>query len=257
MSSIESFPLIRGLTHHLNDDIHEFGLQVGVGKTLKRYKTRLNISLPPETEKHLKESSVLLVANHPYYIEPLGLMAALPPRQDAYFIGNTFFRGLVPSLDHHLIPLFVRHRYFAKGPGILGRFMDTVHPYDRLSKSEEHRKNAQQLRLAANLISKGSLVTIFPEAGSTRANPSWSSGLEYLLRLIDTDVNAVLVKAYIQGTSNLDYLRIFPMLGKYLPEISVIFSGVTPIRDLVCRSKRSALTSTLEHQYKTWTATLV
>ncbi len=71
-------------------------MQEGMRKLAQRYQTKFEVyGFDKETENILKTQPVVIAANHPYELETMALIAALPKREDAYLIINPDFYHLV------------------------------------------------------------------------------------------------------------------------------------------------------------------
>lgn len=90
---------------------------------------------------------------------------------------------------------------------------------------------------------------MFP--GRRAVDNRWFSGIGYLLKGAKTDKKIYVVMAYIQGTSDLDYLRIIPGLSKFLPEIKVTFNYPQEVNDILDKNPKE-ITSILEEEYNDW-----
>ena len=62
---------------------------------------------------------------------------------------------------------------------------------------------------------------------------------------------AYVINARVAGTSDLDYLRLLPGVGKFLPTITVTFSGAIKIQEINSGQPKD-ITQRLEELYTNW-----
>lgn len=259
MSRIELIPVLSGLVRELDQNIGRFGLQVGTRRFLEQKGAAIQVSnLNPTVYEILQNRPAILISNHPFSLEPLILCAASPSRKDFFMTGNTFFKGICKNLDEHLVPLFIRHKFFDRQQRVLSKVMNFLHPYEVFDAFQEARLNIESLRLAARKIGEGGLVVIFPGASAIPGNEQWQSGVGLILRQLrlrrENDVS--LIMAYIKGTSTRDYLRLIPWMQSFFPPFCVTFSEPRNIADIELTDKSSLIARDLEIQYKNWVLSL-
>jgi hypothetical protein len=117
------------------------------------------------------------------------------------------------------------------------------------SQEEEHQKNIASINKAIEKINQGALVIIFPNGGDKKSD--WYTGVGYLVHGIKPENKSFLTRAYIQGTSDWDYLRFVPIIGRFLPKFKVSFAKPMAINKIKKSNPRET-TRFLEDKYKEW-----
>lgn len=246
------FPVVGRFIKNLDQDIKRFGLQTGMAKTLSRSHSKLLISGQDKaTYRILQKKPVVVIANHPNQSDVFSLLASLPPRKDAFIVAINEIKGLVPHLDRFLIPVFIKHqRPFSFKERTLNRLLSFFYPTPRLSPQKAHQKNILSIKKSSRTVEKGGLVAFFP--GIREANGHWKPGLGYLLKNLNRK-DVYIVRVYIKGTSYFDYLRFFPLLGKFLPTMEVYFSKPKLVyRTINLNMNAREIVAGLEDQYSNW-----
>lgn len=245
--------MLNTIVKTIEKDINDFGFVGATQQAVKRSGTKLKITRPVETRKILQNKPVVIAANHPFEVEPIVLISSLPKRNDIYLIINAAFTGLIKKLDENLIPVYINH-HRGKSNNLKrwsGVTIDKYHPMPLLRPEEAQRRNRESIKYAANLVKKGGIVIIFPDRRSLSG--VWFSGIGHLLNTIGKAKETHYVKAFVGGTSNWDYLRIIPNLGKVLPKVHVHFSEAQEIKKVLSYDKDpKKITAQLEHEYNQW-----
>lgn len=249
-----SLPIIGPFLRNLDTDVKTVGLQKAMMRIVLRSKTNLIIhGKEGITEEILKKKPVIIVANHPYDSEEVALIAALPSRRNTYLIVSSHFLGVSSGLDKHLIPVYIWHHVTdGKPKKFFGKLLHTLHPTPIYSPEEEHRRNKQSIESATQLVKKGGVVIIFPGRRST--NGHWFSGVGHLIRGLGKNTDAYIVKTYIQGTSDMDYLRMLPNVGKFMRPIRITFAKPTKAATIFVNDGKK-IASQLELEYNQWVKT--
>lgn len=234
----------------------EKGIHNAVADIIKRTKTKIIVhGLTKETIEILKSKPVILVANHPYEIEFILLIEALPKRNNIFVIAASDLMGMGPNTSSYLIPVF-NHKYFNKGGHKLSVIIAKLfHLGPRFSPLIEHKKNIENLEHAESIVKDKGLVIIFPE-GILKTGSPWFLGIGYLLRSVYKKSNGFYVRAYIKGTSYFDILRLIPIIRGFFPPVSVYFDSP---RDLSIVLKNNEdpkkITKNLQDEYNEWVDT--
>lgn len=203
------------------------------------------------------------MANHPYEIETLALIAALPKREKINLIATSYLQGLHTSLDRNLIPVYISHHYpdirSTRLRKLSGIILEKYYHYSYLSEKEEHQKNIESIALAAKKVRDGEIVIIFPSPHRQKNHQDkWYPGVGWLLKNIGSKDDVYYVKAYISGSSNWDYLRLFPKTGIFLPKIKVHFAQPQKLSDLLKNNlDPKDLAGKLEVKYNDWVKTII
>jgi 1-acyl-sn-glycerol-3-phosphate acyltransferase len=253
-SPLLSFPFLGKFLKNIDADIAKFGLSPGIAKAIDRTGNKFTISgFNSELREILRKKPGIIIANHPYQIEFLPLLSSLPKRKDVYLVASYEVLGVCPNFDKHLIPVYVKHiRPKDWKQAILNKFLTSFNFSPVFSYEEAHQKNIQSIKKAGEMVNRGSLAIIFPEAGSR--NGRWRRGLGYLIKNLKRK-DIYLIKAYIQGSSYFDLLRVIPGLRKLLPLFKVTFAKAEKLTTTV-KTNLSAqeITAEIESQYKNWIA---
>lgn len=208
-----------------------------------------------ELHNILQSKPVLVVANHPYELEALALLATLPDRKDVHLIVNSHFYNIFSQADRYLIPAYIDH-HSNNGPEswpftLLGLLFSRQ---KQLSASAAHQKNIASIADAASRLGKGSQVIIFPERrGKDR---SWYSGIGHLIHGVKNPERVFLARVYISGSSKYDLLRVVPFLRRFFPVVKVYFSPAAKLSACLKTDPKTTARE-LQHGYLRSFSTLV
>ena len=243
-------PIIKNYIKTIEFFVEEYGLQEGMRKLAQRYQTKFEVyGFDKETENILKTQPVVIAANHPYELETMALIAALPKREDAYLIINAGVLGIIPVLDKYLIPVYIRHHYKNTAPiyrKLSGIFIEKLQKIKTITAEEEHRKNIESIKNASLKVQNGGLVMIYPQRHGDKGK--WYPGIGHLIKGIENK-NAYYVQAYISGTSPWDYLRLMPFINRIFPTIKVFFDKPILVKNILYTDPK-ILTAVLENKFK-------
>jgi hypothetical protein len=254
---IKRLPVIGSAIKKWDCDIQQYGIPQAMLNLLYRFNTRVEVDCSNETAAILRNGSGLLVSNHPKYVEPIPLFAALPNRTDFYLMGNTLWKNLSDGFDKQLLPVYVRHHMFDEGNQLFLKILEYLHYYPALSPSQEEIANFVSLRNTSRLINKGGIVGVFPLAGSRihgDFNEEWFPGVGIIANLLDQPEQKHLINCHISGTSSRDVLRALPVAGKLLPDFKVRLSAAMKINSILSNNAR-ATTQNMQSQYQDWVRT--
>jgi 1-acyl-sn-glycerol-3-phosphate acyltransferase len=238
----------------INNEVVRYGSVATIRKLLKKFNTNLIVNTTKTIDDVLKNGSGIIVANHPAEADVLAILASIKQRNDFYLIINSNLTKIIPELDKNLIPVYINNKlslFFD------GRFKTWVlslfHKFEQFSKEKEKEKNIESIKLAIKKINQGGLVIIFPDGGNKKKD--WFNGIGYLIHGIKNKKNKFIIRTRIEGTSNWDYLRLIPFLGKLLPKFRVSFCQ--PLKmSLVKKDNPKTTTNQLENKYWTWLGSL-
>jgi len=235
---------------NLNKEISKCGPVVTSRNFLKRCNTDLVVTRNKKIDGILKNSSGIIVANHPAEADVLAILAAIKDRKDIFLIINSSLTKIIPELDKNLIPVYVNSKSSSSFDGRFKTwFLGLFHKFDKYSRDEEKTKNIESINLAIEKINNGGIVIIFPDGGNGKVD--WFNGIGYLIHGVRDKKNKFIIRARIQGTSNWDYLRLLPLIGKLLPKFRVSFSE--PLKmNLVKKEDPKVTTNGLEKRYWKW-----
>jgi 1-acyl-sn-glycerol-3-phosphate acyltransferase len=245
--------MIKGFVLRLNENIARYGFVGAIKNLVANYGIKVVVKSNCEIDNILANKSGIIVANHPAEFDVLVLLSAIKNRKDVFLIINSHFTKLIPNLDKYLIPVYVYNKSRESFEGKLKTgIFNFFHKTEKFSVEEEHIKNIESINLAAEKIKNGGLVIIFPDGG---AKKKWFNGIGHLIHGIKNIKNTFIVRAYITGTSNWDYLRLFPLVNKFLPKFKVSFAKPLKV-DLVKKENPKKTTKFLEEKYRGWQGSL-
>jgi 1-acyl-sn-glycerol-3-phosphate acyltransferase len=241
--------MIKGFVLRLNKNIAKYGLVRAIKKLIYKYEIRLVVKSSHEIDKILTKASGIVVANHPAEFDVLAILSAIKHRKDVFLIINSKFMKLVPNLDKHLIPIYIHNKSRENFEGRLkSGIFDFFHKTETFSIKEEHTKNIESIDLAIKKIKNGGLVIIFPDGGGKK---EWFNGVGYLIHGIKNKKKTFITRAYINGTSNWDYLRLLPLVNKFLPKFRVSFANPLKVESIKKENPKKT-TMFLEEKYWRW-----
>ena len=256
MTTLSDLPLIGNFIRTIDQDIKEYSFIQAMRNVVKRSHTRLEIrGLRSGARDILQTKSAVVVANHPNEAEVIALIASLPERNDVYLIVNARMLGIVKDLDRHLIPVYIEHHNNPYHHNeILSYLLKTYHPKNILTPEKEHENNIKSIARAADLVNGGGLVIIFP--GRRSVDGHWFPGVGHLVKNIISRKRTYIVQVFSQGTSWMDYLRLIPFTGVFLPVITMNFAQPLIVDDIWIHNPKKT-TSILEKIYHAWTKKVI
>lgn len=242
--------MIKNLINSLNKNISEMGVVMAMKNFIKKCNTKIIIKSNEEIDMVLEKFSGVIVANHPAESDVLAMLSAIKNRKDVFLIINSQLKELIPELDKHLIPVYISNKITENWMGrIKSWFLAKIKKLDKYSKEEEHQKNIESIKLAVEKINNGGLVIIFPSGGDDKHG--WFNGIGHLIHGIENKEKSFVIRAHIEGTSNWDYLRLLPLIGKFLPKFKISFAN--PLRiDQIKKEDAKKTTVELENNYWKW-----
>lgn len=252
---LREIPILRKIFIAFDRKAEEKGIHYAALDILERTNSKLFVfGLNNETKEILGKKPVIVACNHPYDIELLALIAALPKRKDIFAIVASDLMGIGPYTKSYFIPVFV-HKYFKQGKHKLSvKIAKLLNLGPRIRDYEASQRNRESIEDAASKVRNGGLVVIFPEGILPRGNP-WLNGIGYLLTSIRGH-RAFYVKAYVEGTSHFDPLRMI-LGGKLFPPLKVYFGAPQDVSSILRKvDKPRELTQNLQKEYNNWSKTL-
>lgn len=252
MSSLYESKITGQIIKQIDNEIKKDGCSKALQNLIKRVHSEMVVkNCCGEVKEVLEKKPTLIIANHPAEAEVLVLLAAIPKRKDIYLIANHSFMKILPSFDKHIIPVYIAHRINgAKKVDFLKySLLKKIHDSESICQEEAHKKNIESIATAAKKVNEGALVIIFPGAGNK--DGKFLSGIGHLIKNIQKCSEANLVMAHINGTSNWDYLRIIPGVGRLLPKFVVNFSVPIKINQIKLKDPKETANK-LDKKYNTW-----
>ena len=225
-NSIHKIPYINTLINRIDRDIQLLGFIPAMQQLIKRTYVKVQIH-------------------------------ALDNKNDLKIIATSNLLGISKAFDRYLLPVYVDHNARKeKASKLSGRFVKLFNLRSYIRPEEAHGKNIQTLKNASHFIQKEGLVLMCPE-GFRGKGGRWFSGIGHLITEVGSKNNVYYISCYINHTSNLDWLRLIPYIGRILPVITVTFSNPQPLRDIIdtYRDPKNIVLG-LEHEYNLWTSSL-
>lgn len=252
ISHFHRLPLIGSFINRFNGNIENVSLQNACKIEINRSASQIiAYGLTNKLSLILKNNPVIIVSNHIYDIEPLVIFSQCPSRKNVYLIINVLFTGLGKNIDQHLIPVYIKHHriktdIFKRGSGLLVR---KLHKDYQMDPEIEHQKNIESIKTAAEKVNSGGLVLIFP--GRRGINHTWRDGIGHLINQVNNK-HTYIIKVYINGSSNWDFLRLLPKIGKILPKIQIHLASPEKIDKYKQLNNGKEITKQLENEYNHW-----
>jgi len=221
-ASLHNLPIVAGILKRTDVKAKDRGMVMIMREIIDRSRSRMTVINKSEKLKRLlTDEPVLVIANHPAEADVPILLSTLENRQDIYLIASHQFLNILPNIDNNVIPVYIGHR-IAENNKLKNRIFNRIHESEKYNRDEAHKKNIESINLAAEKINKGAAVVIFPAA--EELGGSFRPGVGHIIKNLKDSKKVRVVMVYIEGTSDWDYLRLIPFLGKLLPKIKVTFA---------------------------------
>ena len=242
---------VRRILRPINHSLKTHGISKTFKKVLRNCSREFIINLPEDTKKVLKKDRVLVICNHPSQADVLLLLAGLPHRSDIFLVIMHRLLSILPSIDKHLIPVYISHRIndFSKTDWKFN-ILTKIHFSPEYSKEVAHQKNVENIALAAKRIDQGHLLCLFPAGGSENGR-DFLPGVGHLIKSLKYPESTKIVMAHVSGTSAWDYLRIIPFVNKFLPKFRINFSEVQETTNFLYPEARQ-IANQLQNHYEKW-----
>lgn len=225
---------------------------------LATLNTRLDIH-PYRKKTHdvLQKDGAIVIFNHPYELETIVTVAALPKRNDIHIIITKHSLDVCERLNKHLLPIDIdHHAEKEKARKLGGMLVNWLHLRPKTIESEARLFNRNTIAKAARIVKGGGIVAMCPQGPRSDQKP-WFDGIGHLLHQVGVQKNCSIIFAFITGTSNLDYFRLIPRLGSILPNITLTFSQPMTIKRVLNHDKSpKQIRAYLEKTYKHWVKTI-
>ncbi len=149
---------------------------------------------------------LLIISNHPTAFDTVTLCAVVP-RSDFHFIAQEGYHIYGPTLESHLLPIYrpmTPNHYFFEYP----LHFSLKKRRKRFPLAESQAKNRETIWRAAELVSEGHAVSIFPmgDVGKAQTKRKWKAGIGYLVKQI-TAKSTQVIFVNIQGGQKRDYWK--------------------------------------------------
>jgi 1-acyl-sn-glycerol-3-phosphate acyltransferase len=245
--SLYSSRLTNWILKPINDTIANSGFQSGFKSILTKTNTKQKIKgLTPALKEILKNKPYLSIANHPAEAEVLSLLASLPTRPDFRLIAGDSFENILPAFNKHLILVYIHDRV---GNDWKHKILKKIHYSPSIKGDIAHQKNVNSINTASEIINQGGAVNIFPLVGGNSG--PFFSGVGYLANGLKKPATANMIFIHLTGSSDFDYLRILPFIGRLLPPFEVHFYTPGKISQFIgADGKQTA--KNLEVAYYAW-----
>lgn len=249
--SLQRLGLLQKVGGKLDTKIQEVGLQQAMAALIRKTGSGLIVKgKTVEVNKILSKEAVIVVSNHPGESDALTIVAAINDRPDINMVIDSSFLKMLPHWDAHLIPVYVHHHNERDNRGHYKNWLfKQLHPNQCYGKEAAHQKNIKSIKLAAEKVNQGELLVMFPSAG--RMDGRWFGGIGYLLKDVSEKTKAKVIMAHIDGSSDLDYLKMIPLIGRFLKPITIHFSKPISVNK-IRRIDPKESTAVLEKLYQEW-----
>ncbi|MFA5025621.1 MAG: 1-acyl-sn-glycerol-3-phosphate acyltransferase [Candidatus Shapirobacteria bacterium] len=242
---------VRKILRPINKNLKNDGLSLTLKKIVNQVSRGFTINIPKNTEKVLKNDSVLLICNHPAQADVLLLLSAIPSRKKTFLIVMSGILSILPAINKYLIPVYISHRFNERSqPDWKMELLKKFHFTPEYSQEIAHKKNIKSITLATQKINEGSLVGIFPAGGSENGR-DFLPGVGHIIKNLKYPEKTKIVMAHVSGTSTWDFLRILPFFSKLLPKFKIEFSQVLDASDFVGDDGR-VIALNLQNTYDQW-----
>ena len=199
-----------------------------------------------KTKEILADSSkaVILVSNHPKFIEPLVFFSVLPPRKNVTLIargGSEYFFGR--EIEKHFIPVY--HK----------TFLETKN-----QKQERQKLNIIQMDKAVQKLKANGAVLIAPDGGKDRGNNKWKKGSSLLMEAALEMDEAYLVMGHVPQSKKFEQFQVFLKhdLKRSVRISEAINAQSVPIPDHIKamphnnKAKLLAISAIMKEYYEDW-----
>jgi len=249
-ASLYTSKITGGLMRRVDGNIQKFGFAKTMQMIFEKTHSKIEFTKESaETDVALEKEPTIVICNHPSEAEVLILLSAMDKRDDVHLVANHSFLNILPSLDKHVIPVYIVHRLVADQLNLKFRLLQKIHSAEEFSKEESHQKNIESINKAAEMVSKGGLVIIFPAAGEEEGR--FLAGIGHMVKGLGNKSKAKLVMAYVRGTSTFDYLRLIPLLNRFMPKIQIDFASPISIAKYKSEQARE-IAKEIETDFYSW-----
>lgn len=249
-ASLYNLPIVAALLRRTDLKANNAGIIAMMKIIAKRSQSNFKVKYLDESlSQTLTIERVLVVSNHPAVADVPLLLAALKEREDVYLIASHQFLNILPSIDKNIIPVYINNRMM-ESHGWMVKFFNKIHQAEELTSEQAHYKNIKSIQTAAHKINNGGEVVIFPAA--KEKDYQFMSGVGHLIKGLKHPKETRVVMAYIEGTSNWDFLRLIPYAGRLLPKLQVTFSKPYEAADF-CDQCGKTTAKRVEKEYYRWT----
>jgi len=217
-------PIVRSFVNFLNTQLRNNTLPHAMKAIVRRSHSKIMThGLTPKTINILNNNPCIIIANHPHDAEVIAILSALPEhRNDISLIINYRMMGMSFKFDQYCIPVYIDHNIDpVKRYPTISKLIGSFHLKESYNLKNSQKKNRDAIDEAVARLNNGDIVLIFP--GRRAIDNNWFSGVGHLSSKIDEKKDAFIIPIYVEGTSDLDCIRMIPFVGKYLPEIKMTF----------------------------------
>jgi hypothetical protein len=159
--------------------------------------------------------------------------------------------SILPAFNKYIIPVYITHRIDNESRRDWKfKLFQKLHFVPEYSKDISHQKNIKSITLATQKIDEGSLLALFP-AGGSKNGRDFLPGVGHIVKNLKYPETTKIVMAYVSGTSVLDFFRIIPYVGNFLPKFKVEFSEVLNATDFSGDNARQ-ISQHLQGVYDQW-----
>ena len=246
-------PILGGIINRINKEIAQKGLNYALKNAINQSQSKIQlIGVTEEIITILTKNPAIVISNHLYFPDLIIIGSVFPERKSIFAVANSFFLGLGMNIDRHILPIYMYHYWTKTNNLFIKWLMKTVYFISRQkphSYNINHVLNRKTIDKATRLISNNALILFFPE---DRKHHCWFKGIGHLIKKSNALVNkktVYIVFVKLEGVSKWDLLRILPIVGKWLPKITVTIIHFSPLSNLKKYKKANTITQLLEKQY--------
>ena len=168
---------------------------IGLHRVSKQFLEALGFALTPSSSvpsqiKQPDQPVLVVSTDHGAFIEPFIIAAAID-RPDIFFIGiKTYQKLLGNNIAPHILPVMPSRYATNHRQGLKVKLSNTLNPTkplylaEQLTSEQITTLNQTSLTHAANILTAGSVVAIFPNGGRKSSYPHWGSGLANIISTI-------------------------------------------------------------------------
>ncbi len=247
MANFKKIPLLGRVASWFDKQVEKGGLQGAAQVLATKLNAKIEICIPQQSISILETGPVLVVANHPFDSEWGPLLCALPKRPDIFIISSIRVTMAGSNVSKQIIPVHTKSFVESKKlSAILHRLSGKKHT---VTAREVYTVNTKALATALEKLNDGSLVIVFPQGADS--SERWQHGLGRLLKAAGSQ-NIHVLFAHIGGTSNWDWLRFIPIVGKLFPSFKVTFSTPIAVNTIDTALSAGVVTKNMHEAYNRW-----
>ncbi len=254
--ALGEIPVVKSFFREFDTEVGNVGLIAASRRFIegieRRSRAFYSVDMPEDTHEVLLSQPALVIANHPYRLDTVFLLGALPPeRKDIRVLARSFLGGVGKHFRSHIIPVFYRKKSMSSSSSPTVRFhlARVIEPTfeDTVTKN----LNERSLARSVDTLEQGGILGILP--GGNHLQGGWQAGVGKIVQGLARPEDIPVIFAHIKGSTPFDpFSRLFPGWRNRLPQVNVRFSH--PVLASQFRLNQDPLTTTglMENWYKKW-----